>query len=194
MFAITGSHSLLELAARATILLTVALALAWLVRRGSAGVRHLLWTTTFTLLLAVPVLNLFVPSWQVPLLPAVTVGTIPERPHVATPVAVASTGSISQPAPADPPSSAAAPVAIPVAEPPPSSPSIPLPFLLWGVGCAAALTSLAVGKLRFGRLVRLAQPVSNPIWLRQMDMVRERLDIRGDVRLYLSARADKPGA
>ena len=191
MFIITGSHGLLELAARATILLSVALALAWLARRGPAGVRHLLWTTTFALLLGLPLLSLFAPSWQVPLLPAPGVGAITRELPVAAPVARAPTESISLPPPA-PSSPDPAPSVMPVAEPPSPSRSIPLPLLLWGVGCAAALASLAVGRLRFGRLVRLAQPVHDPLWLRRMEMIRERLDVRGDVRLYLSARADTP--
>ena len=191
MFIITGSHGLLELAARATILLSVALALAWLARRGPAGVRHLLWTTTFALLLGLPLLSLFAPSWHVPLLPAPGVGAITRELPVAAPVARAPTESISLPPPA-PSSPDPAPSVMPVAEPPSPSRSIPLPLLLWGVGCAAALASLAVGRLRFGRLVRLAQPVHDPLWLRRMEMIRERLDVRGDVRLYLSARADTP--
>ncbi len=38
-----GAAGLLEPVARATIVLSVALALAWLARKGPAGVRHLLW-------------------------------------------------------------------------------------------------------------------------------------------------------
>ena len=59
---------MLGLALRATVLLSAALALAWLARKGPAGVRHLLWTMTFALLLALPVLSLLGPSWELPLL------------------------------------------------------------------------------------------------------------------------------
>ena len=45
------SLSMPGLVIKATILLSAALALAWLARKGSAGVRHLLWTMTFALLL-----------------------------------------------------------------------------------------------------------------------------------------------
>ena len=64
------SMGMLELALRATILLTAALALAWLGRKGPAGVRHLLWTMTFALLLGLPVLSLLGPSWEVRILPS----------------------------------------------------------------------------------------------------------------------------
>ena len=193
MFTI-GSHSLLELAARATVLLAVALALAWFTRRGPARVRHLLWTTTFALLLGLPALHLLGPAWEVPLLPALTRATPvvqPRMPAPAGPTARAATGDISLPPPTLP-SPDPTPSAMPVAEPPSPIPSIPLPLLLWGIGCAAALTSLLVGRLRFDRLVRRAQPVDDPIWLQHMDMVRALLAIQGKVRLYLSPRATTP--
>ena len=65
-----GTSSLLELVVRATILLSAALALAWLARRGPAGVRHLLWTMTFALLLVLPALDFIGLSWEVPILPS----------------------------------------------------------------------------------------------------------------------------
>ena len=58
------------LVAKATVVLCLALALAWLAPRGSARTLHLFWTTTFVLLLALPVLSLLGPSWPVPILPA----------------------------------------------------------------------------------------------------------------------------
>ena len=58
------------LVAKATVVLCLALALAWLARRGSARTLHLFWTTTFVLLLALPVLSLLGPSWPVSILPA----------------------------------------------------------------------------------------------------------------------------
>ncbi len=61
---------MLELVVRATVLISAALALAWVARKGPAGVRHLLWTMTFALLLGLPFLSLFGPSWQLPLLPS----------------------------------------------------------------------------------------------------------------------------
>ena len=58
------------LTAQVTCLLLLALALAWLGRRGSPRTLHLLWTTTFVLVLALPLLGPIGPSWEVPLLPA----------------------------------------------------------------------------------------------------------------------------
>ncbi len=194
MFATPDSHGLLELAARATVLLSVAMVLAWLVRRRAARVSHVLWTTTFALLLALPVLSLSGPAWEVPLLPAPAVGTShvrPSAPTAAPPVA----GKPTLELPPSPPGRVSAnPASAPMraTEAPPPSRPLPLPLLLWGLGCAASLASLLAGILRFGRLVRQARPVEDPEWLGQAALVGARLDIRGAVPLYISAQADTP--
>ena len=48
----------------------------------------------------------------------------------------------------------------------PADPS-DIAFLIWALGCAAALTSLAVGSLRFRKLVREAAPVRDLVWKQQ---------------------------
>lgn len=144
-----GSDSLLEVAARATVLLSVALVLAWLARRRPAGVRHLLWTMTFALLVALPVLNLFGPAWEVSILPAASSSPLFEPPAIVAPVPGASAESISMPAPS-PRSLSARSAAPPPAEAPSSKQRISLPLLLWGLGCAVSLASLVVGRVRFG--------------------------------------------
>ena len=189
----SGAQGMLELAFRATIPLTAALALAWLARKGPAGVRHLLWTTTFALLLGLPVLSLLGPSWEIPLLPSPGgAHPGPLLPVEAAPVAGATPGGfITLPAP-DPPVSDAGLTAVPVARPPAPSRPVPLPLLLWGVGCAAALASLALSGLRFARLARAADPLDDAMRLRRADEVRRRLGIRGDVRVLVSAAATTP--
>lgn len=194
MFAIPDSHGLLELAARGTVLLAVAVALGWLVRRRPARVRHLLWTTTFALLLALPALSLLGPAWEVPLLPAPAATTADVRlsvPTPANPITPEPAGDLLPPPPTQvSANSAHSPMRAPESPSPPHP--VPLPLLLWALGCAAALTSLLVGILRFGRLVRQAQPVHDPAWLRQVELVRARLDIRRSVPLYFSGQAGTP--
>ena len=195
MFTIPDSHGLLELATRATVLLAVALALAWLVRRRPARIRHLLWTTTFALLLGLPALSLFGPAWEVPLLRAPAADTPdlrPATPSPATPIVREPTTELIPPPPPNQSSPNPASPPMRAAEPPTSSHSFPLPFLLWSLGCATALISLLVGMLRFGRLVRHAEQVHDLVWLGQVARVRARLNIRSDVPLYLSAQANTP--
>ena len=188
---IPESDFLFEVAARGTVLLSVALVLAWLARRRPAGVRHLLWTTAFALLVALPVLNLVAPAWEVSLLPTASRGPLNEPPAIVAPVPGASAESISLPA-ANPPSLGAGSAATHSEEAPYSTQTIHFPLLLWGLGCTVSLVSLAVGKLRFRRLVGLAHPVCDPAWLRQVDAIREQIGLRREIRLYLTGRAGTP--
>ena len=57
---------------RATVVLATGIALAWLMRKRSARVRHGLWTATLLLLLLLPALTFWAPQWKVPLLPVAT--------------------------------------------------------------------------------------------------------------------------
>ncbi len=184
------TQNLLGLVLRATILLSAALALAWLARSARARVRHLLWTMTFALLLALPPFSLLDLAWEVPILPSVTGAPEPPFPAVVA-VPAASSRLVTLPAP-EQPLPAAGSMRIPVRVPPPPPRSIPLPLLIWGVGCAAALISLAIGAVRLARLVRAATPLADPIRLRQAEAIRERLGIRGDVRLLFSPVATTP--
>ncbi|MCY4399143.1 MAG: 6-bladed beta-propeller [Gemmatimonadetes bacterium] len=184
------SPEMLGLVVRATILLAAALALAWLARKGPARVRHLLWTTTFALLLALPVLSLLGPSWEVPILPSIG-GAPPETAPEPPPAGTTESAVITLPAPA-PTSPEAGSARVPGQEPVPPSRSIPFPLLLWAVGCAAGLASLAMGGRRFAGLVRAATPLADPVRLRQVEAVRRQLGIDGDVRVVLSPKAGTP--
>jgi len=187
--------AMLELVLRATVLLSAALALAWVARKGPAGVRHLLWTMTFALLLGLPFLSLFGPSWQLPLLPSP--GDVPRHALPGSvPVDVVSNGLITAAAPepgsAESPPGARSTAAVTAGEPLPPTRPLPLPFVLWALGCAAGLGSLAMGGLRFAGLVRAADPLRDRIGLRRANKVRRRLGMRGDVRLFLSPAATTP--
>ncbi|MXW16645.1 MAG: hypothetical protein F4139_06760 [Gemmatimonadetes bacterium] len=57
---------------RATVVLATGIALAWLMRKRSAQVRHGLWTATLLLLLLLPALTFWAPQWEMPLLPVAT--------------------------------------------------------------------------------------------------------------------------
>ena len=124
------------------------------------GVRHLLWTMTFALLLGLPVLSLLAPSWDVPILPSPG-SPAPQRPSPlmeAPAVDVARDGRVTLAAP-DTPLPKAGSAAVAVADPLSPPRSIPLALLLWGIGCTAALASLGVGAVRCARLVLAASPL-----------------------------------
>ena len=196
-----GSLSMPGLVIKATILLSAALALTGLARRGPSRVRHLLWTLTFGLLLGLPVLSLLGPAWELPIPPSSS--SAPERPPAQGLPArgVASGVIISPPTPDAALPDAASPAeftaaaestAAPAREPLSPARSIPLPLLLWGIGCTAALASLTVSAVRCSRLVRAANPLRDPIPLREAEAIRRQLGIRGHVRCCLSPAVATP--
>ncbi|WP_419939535.1 SUMF1/EgtB/PvdO family nonheme iron enzyme [Candidatus Palauibacter sp.] len=196
-----GSLSMPGLVIKATILLSAALALTGLARSGPSRVRHLLWTLTFGLLLGLPVLSLLGPAWEVPILPSSS--SAPQRlPAQGRPAQGAAGGVIIiRPTPdaAVPDAASAAEftagaesTAAPAKEPLSPARSIPLPLLLWGIGCTAALASLTVSAVRCSRLVRAANPLRDPIALREAEAIRRRSGIRGHVRCFLSPAVTTP--
>ncbi len=198
------------LVAKATLVLCLALALAWFARRGSARTLHLLWTTAFVLLLALPVLSLLGPSWTVPILPARDVETRGESFVMAVEEASAratARETPGSPMPAGSPRRMEGSMTSSGSGTEASSPSQPgagdvrapltpagLAFLIWALGCGAALISLGVGSLRFRKLVREAAPVRDPAWRRQADAIRRRLRVRTQVRILMSPKVPTPMA
>ena len=198
------------LVAKATLVMCLALALAWVARRGSARTLHLFWTTAFVLLLALPVLSLLGPSWSVPILPVRYIAAegaslegsgegvaIAEAPREMAGRAVSSGPSRRIPgagtSSALPMGESIPPQPEPGDEPAPLAPS-GIAFLIWALGCGAALTSLAVGSLRFRRLVREAAPVRDLVWRQQADAIRRRLRVRSQVRILMSPKVPTPMA
>ena len=198
------------LVAKATVVLCLALALAWLARRGSARTLHLLWTTAFVLLLALPPLSLLGPSWSVPILPARDIAAegapLEGSGHgVATAEAPRRmAGRAVSSGPSRRVAGARTSSEFPTVEssrPRPragdeSAPLTPsgVAFLIWTLGCGAALTSLAVGSLRFRKLVRDAAPVRDLVWKQQTDAIRRRLRVRSQVRILMSPKVPTPMA
>ncbi len=178
-----------ELTAQVTLLLLVALALAWLGRRGSPGTIHRLWTTTFALVLVLPLLGILAPSWNVPILPARD--GEPRPPALEAPAAVEAAAVGTPRVSAEVPGSGVPhPRALPGApagQPTGSSWSpVRVLFIAWALGCAISLISLAAGALRLRALVRAALPLRDPALRRQADAIRKRMRIRADVQLLSS--------
>ena len=184
-------------AAQVTLVLLLALALAWFMRRGSSRTLHLLWTATFALVLALPVLGLLGPSWEIPLLPAregeSPAAAIERATSVAFDPALGPSGLVATlevagmrealvqaerawlDARADAAGSAAsAPIGHSV---------VRVAWIVWLVGCVLSLASLAFAARRLRRLVRTARPVRDPEWVRAAATLRLRLGLRREVRL-----------
>ncbi len=191
------------LAAQVTCLLLLALVLAWLGRRGSPRTLHLLWTTTFVLVLALPLLGPIGPSWEVPLLPA-AVGESPAA--VGSAFRELLTEDIGSP---PPPWTADAREALLLAElgrmdarsggagGAPADPStghviVKFAWIAWIIGCGLSLVSLAIAVLRLRWLVRTARPVCDPEWVCEAEVLRRRLGLPAGVRLLSNGAVEVP--
>lgn len=182
------------LVAKATVILSVALVVAWFARRGSAKTLHLLWKTTFAVLLVFPVLILMSPAWVLPILPARTTaidhhlpgetasepspaGNRPNADRRPNPVAPVPATHLSSPTRADGPI--------------PLTPASAV-FLIWALGCGVGLVSLGVAAFRFRKLARGATPIRDPDWMRATDRLRQRAGVRADARILSSAEVSTP--
>ena len=195
--------SVVTLTVQVTCLLLLALALAWLGRHGSPRTLHLLWTTTFVLVLALPLLSPIGPSWEVPLLPVAAdaarpavspaSGTTPLADMVPVPPPDTTTmrGTLvlaelarldARPGEAD-----GAPVAVPTGHA-----VVQIAWIVWVLGCVLSLVPLAAAAFRLRRLVRTARPVRDPEWSRDAEELRHRLGVRSGIRLLASAAVATP--
>ena len=183
------------LTGKVTLVLLLALALGWLGRRGSPGTLHLLWTTTFALVLALPLVGFLAPSWNIPILPA---------PGSESPLPAAESSPVFEAAAVTAPEAVAVRGArtLAVSHPGPlsavvqSAPFYRNPFSIlffaWVLGCAVSLGSLASKTLRLRALVHAARPLQDADWLGQTAVLRRRMGIRGAVRLLTSADVATP--
>ncbi len=194
------------LTAQVTCLLLLALALAWLGRRGSPRTLHLLWTTTFALVLALPLLGLVGPSWNVPLLPAAAGAPTGGMSAAFRELLAGDRGS------APPPETAELREALVVAERARQEARsgevdgtlaaaatgravariVRIAWIAWIIGCGLSLVSLAVAVLRLRVLVRTARPLDDPEWVRQAEALRRRLGLAAGVRLLSNPAVTMP--
>jgi beta-lactamase regulating signal transducer with metallopeptidase domain len=165
---------LAELAAKATVLLLLTAVVAALLWRSSAATRHLVWCMGIVGVLALPLFSAFLPTWELPLLPA--------REAAAPPASAF---------PADVPGLSVEPSTLSAAPAPatilPAEPAATwLPRAAAGLvlaGVAAGLLWLAVGFVGVARLGRRAEVVRDPAWLRSSTEAAEQLGLRRPVLL-----------
>lgn len=174
-----------DLVVRATLVFSVALVLQWLTRRGPAAVRHHLWTATFALLLLLPAVRLFGPSWEVPLLPQAGGSEATRLEAMGSGASVVSAPGTAM---------AAGPLGargegVGAADP---RRLLRFAFLLWLIGSGAALVSVAMGIWRFRGLVRGGRAVEDRCWLDHLDLLRKQLSVRAEVRLVLGRDSRTP--
>jgi len=188
---------LFDAAAKATVLLAVAMVATVLLRRSSAAVRHRIWCLTFAALVILPGLSAALPEWRL--------AVLPYRSPLA-PQAEGRSPLAPQAEPA-PPTATPSPIAdelarhaLPLAEqagyvaplrgetslhlePPTVRRRLNL-ATLWLAGAFIALSPLVVGLARTLLLRRQARAIDDGQWTKLLDELRQRLALARRVGLY----------
>ncbi len=209
----TLAVSLLNAAAKGTVVLLLAWLAVWLCARSSAAVRHAIWSLAMVGLVLLPVASAALPAWRLPILPAVEPVVVPEvvvpqRVEVLTPTPVVeqSNPSIERPRPVMP---REAPLARensqlePVAAPTVVNPVVPVPAsevpvtpaltarqwtamglcAAWALGVLCWGGALLVGLGRTIQLRRRTVLVDDPTWIALAAQFSRRLQLRRAVEL-----------
>src|SRR3954470_7663924 len=204
---------LLDAALKGALLVVIAAAAAYALRKRSAASRHAVWTAAVIGHLAIPALMLVLPAWKIPLLPA--------APWMPTETSALSAASIS--AAAD--EGAARVVASPIADvekqaaaSTPSTPSsgsassgarnsgsptdaattsdrpgaLAIVAAIWFVGALIVLLRLAIGTWRVNQLAREGSRVEDGRWLSLTQRLANRLGVTRPLTLLRGERLAVP--
>lgn len=182
---------------KATALLVAALAATSLLRRASAGTRHLLWLATLAAILLLPAVSLS-PALRLAILPAQLMPALPAAPtHEIG--AIAPTRDLPITAAPAAQSTASTPVASSIRDRigQPNARRLPVWAMLlagWGVVAAALLGWLAFGALSVRRIVRSGRELDERSWTGPLCEIADRLDLDTVPRLLSSPLIEMPFA
>jgi beta-lactamase regulating signal transducer with metallopeptidase domain len=185
---------------KATALLVAALAATTLLRRASAGTRHLVWLATLGGVLLLPAVSMWTPV-RLAIVPA---RLLPALPQVAVPMA-------PRPAPTDEQGRRIAAVPSQAAVTAPSIPLLPgstapaLPnepafpvwttiLLAWAAAATVLLGWLAFGALSVRRIVKTGRVLDERAWTAPLCEIADRLDLDSVPRLLSSPLIEMPFA
>jgi beta-lactamase regulating signal transducer with metallopeptidase domain/3-methyladenine DNA glycosylase AlkD len=185
---------------KATALLVLALAATTLLRRASAGTRHLVWLATLAGILLLPAVSLWTPV-RLAIVPTSLLPNL--RPKAAAVDRATSVGIVENAAKTTPtilgPSTgtrgaliAAGPVTLP-----PNEPAFPFwttLLLLWASAASVLLGWLAYGALSVRRIVRSGRPLEERSWTSPLFEIADRLDLDAVPRLLSSPLIEMPFA
>jgi len=195
---------------KVTALLLAGTAICVALRRANAGARHLVWLTTLTGLLLLPVVRFIPLQWEV--LPRSWIsahGTSPLATEIVHSSRSESVGQESPPAPvletptlqekAPRPHTAAVPPLTPASgdERRSWAPAVTVRqglFVVWSAVALALLGYFAAGVLAVRRIIRSAEPLDGPRWTALLAEAADRLDLAELPRLVASDRASVPFA
>ncbi|HEY3124172.1 MAG TPA: M56 family metallopeptidase [Thermoanaerobaculia bacterium] len=179
----------LDIALKATLLFSFTSLAIGLLRRSGAAARHLAGTAGLIGALALPLLTLALPRWEIGVLPA---------PFLSPPIRVSSSAvSVTErynPAPGPRPETAMdnpLQTTSPAAPLKPHGQHVPWPLLalaLWTAGGLLVGARLAFGMLRVRRIGREAAPIRDWEWTEETRRLSRELEVGRPVELLESAR------
>ena len=180
---------------KATILLIGALAATSLLRRASAGTRHLVWLATLAGVLLLPAVSLWTPL-RLAIVPRTLVPTLPQIAPT-TRAAAPTTATIESPRSTESPSvlSAGASIATPPIER--NERAFPVwttIFAAWAGIAAILLGWLGFGALSVRRIVRAGRTLDERAWTAPLCEIADRLDLDSVPRLVASPLIEMPFA
>lgn len=191
----------LAVVVKATVLLLLAALVSAAMRRASASARHLVWHLTLVALVALPVLPRVLPEWRLPLPDSLSALRFTA---VITPSTVAS----ARPATAGATAPGAVRDAAPLGSvrPEPSGADavggaarvwerlglVGVVSLIWALGTLAVLGWLLVGYLWLRRVARRSRFVHDGTWVRSVQELCGRLELRRPVTVLRSDAAVIP--
>ena len=160
-------------ALKVAIVFAAAALLARLLRHHGAATRHLVWAVAFVAALAMPLLLVVVPGWEVPVLPAEASALWTATPE---PGPVGEVMGIAVP-------EAAVPTALPLGL---------LLLLVWGAGATLVLVRWMGGVAGAAVLTARARPIYDEAWLAVAARAAGRLGLQRPVGLRVSPSLRSP--
>ncbi len=203
--ATVGQSPLVDTLVRGTVLLLLLFAMAPVLRRASAGLRHLVWSAGLVGVLLLPLLATSMPRARVlPWTEAASVSAVPLAPAPGAPAAVAAAAlpDVSAgPTPATGPCEGCG-TGAPAAVAPmrggggggggASWSIMAWVLVIWGAGAALLLARLAAGALAVRRIGRQATPLQDAGWTTPLYEASDRLELRNAPRLLMSDAVQLP--
>jgi len=192
---------LLELLLRGTILLLLVFGATWALRRGSAGLRHLLWSATLAGVLLLPVLGRSLPRlhvlpWLEPSAPSVRADAAAPLPDAVpgTPLTLVSgeRSLVVLPPPAGVRAGQASASSVERARSGRAWSIAALLLGLWGAGVLVFFGWIVAGAVATRRIARRAEAASSPGWTRPLYEAADIMELPDAPRLLLSDDVQLP--
>ena len=173
------------LLAKLTLILALGLIVSATLRSSSPSLRHLVLLATLASGLALPVVMLMSPRWNVPLLAS----SSSARSHDKNATSVTTRVTDQLASFADQQSSAAA-------RPSPRARGnlgeLPMLPLLWAIGFLGIILWLAMGRVRLGRIAATSWRLDDSVWSRLLEQERNNAGVAKLVQLFSSSVVSTP--